>query len=307
MRNMEVKKILWTSDGSKESDSALRYAMFFAEKCGAEILSLFVSEVHFPITSLYPIPEDVIFEIIEKSEKKFHDKFKRVSKKLEERGINSTYKVIRSGAVEGILKTIKSAKCDMVVMGKHGQGFIERSIIGSNTAKVIRQSPVPVLSVKGRGRKSISKIENILVPVDISDTAESAILSALEYAELLNASVTLLYVFWLDSNAYDIPPSMVKEFIKTSNHKLNERVELAKKKFLGKNKNASAALSAEVIHGVSPALAIRDYAARNKSDLIIMNTHGRKGIKRLVLGSEAEKVIREAPCPVLVVRPEPKD
>ncbi len=299
---MNAKRILWTSDGSKESDSALRYAAFFAKKYGAEILSLFVSEIHFPITSLYPIPEDTILEIVEKTEKKFESKFKRVSARLGDRGIKSTYKILRSGAVEGILKTIKSGKCDLVVMGKHGRGFIERSIIGSNTAKVIRQSPIPVLSVKGAGRKSISKIENILVPVDVSDTAEAAISYALEHAVLLNASVTLLYVFWLDSNAYDIPPSMVKKFIETSHKKLDRRANMAEKKFKEKKK-AKPSLSTEVIHGVNPALAIKDYASRNKFDLIIMNTHGRKGIKRLVLGSEAERVIREAPCPVLVVRP----
>ncbi|MCK5391525.1 MAG: universal stress protein [Deltaproteobacteria bacterium] len=302
---MKIKKILWASDGSKESDSALRYAVFLAEKFGSEVLSLFVSEIHFPITSLYPIPEDVIMGIVEKTEKRFDSKFKRVSKRLKERGINSTYKIVRDRTVDGIIKTVKSNECDLIVMGKHGQGFIERSIIGSNTVKVLRNSHVPVLSVKGKGRKSISKIENILVPVDVSDTSgtkESAIFSSLELAELFKSSVTLLYVFWLDANAYDIPPSLVKKFIKESHQKLDRLANLAKKKFLKANKRTELNLSTEVIHGVSPALAIRDYAKTNKFDFIIMNTHGRKGI-RIILGSEAEKVIREAPCPVFVVRP----
>ena len=292
---MKIKKILWASDGSKESDSALRYAAFFAEKFQAEILSLFVSEIHFPITSLYPISEDVIMGIVEKTEKRFESKFKRVSKRLKEKGINSTSKIVRDGTVEGIIKTVKSNGCDLVVMGKHGQGFIERSILGSNTAKVLRNSHVPVLSVKGKGRKSINKIEKILVPVDVSEGTESAILSSLELAELFKSPVTLLYVFWLDAKAYDIPPSLVKIFIKKSHQKLDQMANLAKKR-------AKLNLSTEVIHGVSPASAIRDYAQKNKFDFIIMNTHGRKGI-RIILGSEAEKVIRKAPCSVLVVRP----
>jgi len=300
---MNIKKILWASDGSKESDSALRYATFLAEKFGAEILSIFVSEIHFPITSLFPIPEDVIMDIVEKTEKRFKNRFIRISKRLTEKGIKSTYKIARDGTVEGIIKAVKSNGCDLIVMGKHGQGFVERSIIGSNTAKVLRKSPVPVLSVKGKGRKSISKIENILVPVDVSDNAESAILSSLEFAEIFNASVTLLYVFWLDENAYDIPPSLAKKFIEKSHQKLDQIANLNKKKFLKANKRTKLTLSTEVIHGVSPALAIRDYANKNKFDFIMMNTHGRKGIKRIVLGSEAEKVIREAPCPVLVFRP----
>ena len=299
---MKIKKILWASDGSKESDSALRYAAFFAEKFQAEILSLFVSEIHFPITSLYPISEDVIMGIVEKTEKRFESKFKRVSKRLKEKGINSTSKIVRDGTVEGIIKTVKSNGCDLVVMGKHGQGFIERSILGSNTAKVLRNSHVPVLSVKGKGRKSINKIEKILVPVDVSEGTESAILSSLELAELFKSPVTLLYVFWLDAKAYDIPPSLVKIFIKKSHQKLDQMANLAKKKFLRTKKRAKLNLSTEVIHGVSPASAIRDYAQKNKFDFIIMNTHGRKGI-RIILGSEAEKVIRKAPCSVLGVRP----
>jgi nucleotide-binding universal stress UspA family protein len=187
-------------------------------------------------------------------------------------------------------------------MGKHGQGFFERSILGSNTIKVLRNSPMPVLSVKGKGRKGISKIENILVPVDVSDDAESAILSSLEFAELFNASVTLLYVFWLDEKAYDIPPSMVERFMKKSHQKLDRMANLAKKKFLKGKKRNKFNISTEVIHGISPSSAIRWYARKNKFDFIIMNTHGRKGI-RIILGSDAEKVIREAPCPVLVVRP----
>ncbi|MEK6224572.1 MAG: universal stress protein [Thermodesulfobacteriales bacterium] len=300
---MNIKKILWASDGSKESDSALRYATFLAEKFGAEILSIFVSEIYFPVTSLFPIQEDAIMDIVEKTEKRFENRFIRVSKRLKEKGINSTFKIVRDGAVEGIIKAVKSNGCDLIVMGKHGQGFVERAIIGSNTAKVLRKSPVPVLSVKGKGRKSISKIENILVPVDVSDDTESAILSSLELAEIFNASVTLLYVFWLDENVYDIPPSLVKKFIEKSHQKLDQIANLNKKKFLKANKRTKLTLSTEVLHGVSPALAIRYYANKNKIDFIMMNTHGRKGIKRIVLGSEAEKVIREAPCPVLVFRP----
>ena len=106
--------------------------------------------------------------------------------------------------------------------------------------------------------------------------------------------------FW---GVYDIPPSLVKKFIEKSHQKLDQIANLNKKKFLKANKRTKLTLSTEVLHGVSPALAIRYYANKNKIDFIMMNTHGRKGIKRIVLGSEAEKVIREALCPVLVFRP----
>ena len=81
---MKIKKILWATDGSKESDSALRYATFLAEKLGAEIVCLFVSEISFPITNLYPIPEDIIIEIAEKTE---NDQRRRAKELLKMMGI----------------------------------------------------------------------------------------------------------------------------------------------------------------------------------------------------------------------------
>ena len=299
---MKIKKILWATDGSKEADSALRYATFFAKKFGAEILCLFVNDIDIPITTLYAVPDNFITEIAEKSEKKLESKLKRVYKKLSGERIDSTYKIIRDETTQGIIKTVKKNGCDLIVMGKHGQGFIEKLLIGSNTVGVLKKSPIPVLSVSGRSSKKIDKIEKILVPVDVSNNTNSAISSSLDLAELFNASVTLLYVFWLDE-AYDIPPSMVEKFKSKAIKILDRKANQAKKKFLRTKKRAKLNINTQVIHGTSPSSAIRGYVSKNKFDFIIMNTHDRKGLSRLILGSDAERVIREAPCPVLVVRP----
>jgi len=300
---MNLKKILWATDGSKESNSALRYAIFLAEKFQAEVVAVYVSEIQYPIASLYPISEEYILNIAEKSEKKFEIKFKNLSKKLSEKGINFSHKIVRNSVAEGIIKTATNNKCNLIVMGKHGLGFFERSILGSNTAKVLRNSHVPVLSVKGKGRKEISQISKILVPVDISDKPGSAMLSSLEYAKVFNAKVTFLYVFWLNEKVYDIPPKLLKKLIIISKQNLENLANTAMKKYLKLNKAKGIKPNTAVINGINPGLAISWYAKRMKFDMLIMNTHGRTGIKRLILGSEAEKVIREAECPILVEKP----
>ena len=300
---MEIKRILWATDGSKEADSALRYATFFAEKLGAQILCLFVSDVEIPITAPYAVPDDFIIKAAQKVEDKLENKLKRVQKNLNKKGIDSTYKIIRDETTQGIIKTANKNSCDLIVMGKHGQGFIEKLFIGNNTAGVLKKSPLPVLSVSGRARKGIDKIEKILVPVDVSNSSNSAISSSLDLAELFNASVTLLYVFWLDEKAYDIPPSMVEKFMNKATKTLDRKANQTKKKFLRTRKGSKLDLNTKVIHGTSPSSAIRGYVTKNNFDLILMNTHDRKGLSRLILGSDAERVIRQAPCPVLVVRP----
>ncbi|HVY55404.1 MAG TPA: universal stress protein, partial [Thermodesulfobacteriota bacterium] len=62
-------------------------------------------------------------------------------------------------------------------------------------------------------------------------------------------------------------------------------------------------IKTEVIHGLSPAISIANYASKNSADLIVINTHARTGLKRLVLGSVTERLIPEAPCSVLSLRP----
>ncbi len=300
---MEIKRILWATDGSKEADSSLRYTIFLAEKFGAKILCLFVSDIEIPITTLYAVTDDFIIKAAQKVENRLENKLKRVQKKLKGKGIDSTYKIVRDETTQGIIKAVKKSGCDLIVMGKHGQGFIERMLIGSNTSRVLKKSPVPVLSVCGRARKKINKIEKILVPVDVSSSTNSAISSSLDLAEVFNASVTLLYVFWLDEKAYDIPHSMVEKFMNKAHKTLERKANQAKKKFLRTKNRSKIKIDTQVIHGTSPSSAIRGYVSKNKIDLIITNTHDRKGLSRIILGSDAERIIREAPCPVLVVRP----
>ena len=146
-------------------------------------------------------------------------------------------------------------------------------------------------------------IKKILVPVDISDASVSPIPEAVSLAEKLGAEVTAVYVFWLDSTAYDVPPSLVDELLERSKSEFSKliesEIEAYEKKSGAKTK---VEIKNEVIHGVSPSMSVRQYAKDNSADLVVVKTHGRKGLSRLVYGSETERMIQEAPCPVLAVK-----
>ena len=148
---MKIKKILWAKDGSKEADSALRYATFFAEKLGAQILCLFVSDIEIPVTTLYAVPDDFVIKAAQIVEHKLENKLKRVQKSLNKKGIDSTYKIIRDETTQGIIKTAKKSGCDLIVMGKQGRaGLKKRFIIGSTTERVAREIHCPVMIVPVR-------------------------------------------------------------------------------------------------------------------------------------------------------------
>ena len=299
---MEISKILWASDGSRESKDAFKMAVYMAETFGAEIMCLFVNEVHVPVTHLYPSYEEVILGTTEKTESRFRKMFAELAG--EHPGIEFSSKIVRDDIVDGIIKSVREENADLIVMGKKGHGLIGSVLLGSNTLKVLRNSPVPVLSLKFEEGKQSYRIGKILVPVDISDTAESALWSALGLAEKTGASITAVYVFWINGNVYELSPSLVDELIDHSAVELKSRVNQVKEDYARTHsKTEEVDIKTEVLSGVSPGVTITSYAADNNFDLIAVSTHGRKGFERLILGSETEKVIREAHCPVLAIKP----
>lgn len=300
---MEITNILLATDGSDESEKALDYTLYLAPVFGSRVLALYVSEIHFPMTSLFPVYEDAIVEIAEKTEKRFEESFTVMSERFKEKGIPFSSKIVRDGAVEGIIKTAGEEDAGLIVMGKRGQGFIESSLIGSNTAKVIANTDVPVLAVRSKGEVHSAHVKTLLVPVDISEPSVSALPEALSLAGRLGAEVIAVYVFWLNGNVYDVPPNLVDELIKSSQDKLAQWVETEKNAYINSGAGETEIkITSEVLHGISPAASLRDYAADNPVDLMVLKTHGRKGFSKLLYGSETKRIIMHSPCPVLTLK-----
>ncbi|HVY55674.1 MAG TPA: universal stress protein [Thermodesulfobacteriota bacterium] len=296
---MEIKKILWPTDGSKEAEDSLSLALYLARAFGSEIICLHVSQVHIPVTDLYPSYETVIMDVVKNTEERFGREFKRMEE--ENPGVRFSSRIVRGSVVDWIIETAKTDSADLVVMGKKGHGLIGSALLGSNTLKVLRSSHVPVLSVKPEDKHAIKKI---VVPFDIADTADSSLIYAMGLASRLGAAITVVYVFWIDANVYEVSPDLVRELSDHSSRELAKRVDGIKTGFVKENPGAPApAVETRVLTGVSPALTITDFASENGYDLIVISTHGRKGLERLILGSETEKIVREARCPVIALKP----
>ena len=142
--------------------------------------------------------------------------------------------------------------------------------------------------------------KTILVPTDFSDTADNASRHARELAGALGASLHLLHVVSSDLGAG------APELWGVDSDGLSQRLEAEATAELDRLR---ATLESD---GVSPYVAtgmgsevdtISDYVREHDVDLVVMGTHGRGGVQHLLLGSVAEKVVRRAPCPVLVVPP----
>lgn len=141
-------------------------------------------------------------------------------------------------------------------------------------------------------------IKNLLVPVDFSPCSEKSLAYAIPFARQFGATITLLHVL-------EIPPVVGAEFTQIDYAAIEAR---AKDDGTAELKQLAAAQAADGVtmrtHLASGRSwsEIVDFAKREKSDMIIIATHGHTGLKHVLLGSITEQVVRHAPCPVLVVR-----
>jgi len=147
-----------------------------------------------------------------------------------------------------------------------------------------------------------SLIQNIVVPLDFSTPALKALDYALALASTKRATVEVVYVFQPSSPI--VGPEMLPVMVDETGavEECRKRLDVVVKSY----ENEGTPLKSQVLLG-RPAEEIVALARSSEADLIVISTHGRTGVGRSLLGSVAERVVRHAPCPVLVVRKHERD
>jgi nucleotide-binding universal stress UspA family protein len=139
--------------------------------------------------------------------------------------------------------------------------------------------------------------QHILVPVDFGESSREALVVALGVARRFDARVTLGHTWEIPAMAYAGVDFSAMDFLTPIEDAARQQLESLLREVQEENPAARSVLARGV-----PWREIIDMIPRVKADLIVMGTHGRHGISRAVLGSVAEKVVRESPVPVLTVR-----
>jgi nucleotide-binding universal stress UspA family protein len=207
----------------------------------------------------------------------------------------------------GVIRLALQNGCDLIVMGTRGREGLSRVFLGSVAERVSRLAPVPVLLVRGDGPASSpgGLFRRILAPTDGSEASLPAVTVADRLASALGAELRFLFVI----------PSMLPlsdPFGTGGLAMVNYDEILASLEAQGK-----AALEAAKAGAKTPKVstellrseyrreadAIVGYAKEGGFDLVVMGTHGRTGLDRLLLGSVAEGVTHHATVPLLLVRP----
>jgi nucleotide-binding universal stress UspA family protein len=296
-----ITRILLATDFSGWARRAEDYACALACSWKATLTVLSVAEFPPGLNPDYPVNQQYLADLLKTASSQLVDLKGRAAR----RGIVVTTRVATGIPSEEVITAARAEDSDLIVVGTRGKTGLAHVLLGSTAERVVRGAPCPVLTVRMEQADTEQKegassmpvtLERILVPVDFSDCS----LDALEYAAVMaqqaKASLMLLHVlepvsYGLD---FDLGHFRSREDVRESWTKRLE--ELAATHQLPH-------MPIEYrLRGGFPADSILDAAQTLPCDLIVMGTHGRRGISHTISGSVAEAVLRKARCPVVAVR-----
>ena len=297
---LKINKILFPTDFSKCAEQAFSHAIYFAKKYKSELHILNVDSL------LENNPQlrsrlSGITDITKMNEGIINNQISRLIDSADLESLNIV-KITKRGisASTTILEYANDSDIDLIVMGTHGRRGLGHLFLGSVAEEVVRLSKAPVLTIREKEEpKTISEINNILVPIDFSERSNISIKYAKEIAKLYHSKLQLLHI--LEDRipaAYSLSGIMsVYDLIPDIEDKIEKRLE----NVFYKDGENDVEHENFIINGHA-AKEILNFVQTNKTDLIIIATHGLTGIEHLMIGSVAEKVIRMAHCPVFTTK-----
>lgn len=303
-----LDQILVTLDGSDFGEHALPFAQSIAERTGASVNLSHVSCCEPPTDLLQNTPfqyEGVSMESYEEKHSEEQREYLReraAELRAELPGQAVDTALLEGYVTEALERHAKELDAKLVIMTTHGRTGVSRAWLGSVADSLVRHSNFPLLVIRPLEDGTSfpePKFEHILVPLDGSATGEKILEPAVELGKAMGSRFTLLHVVaphvTVGARVSPLPSGHLKERVKKAEGYLAGVVEK-----LGTGGIQSDAV---IESHFAPARAILNTAESRDVDLIAIATHGYTGVKRAILGSVTDKVLRAAKWPLLLERP----
>ncbi|MGK7311583.1 MAG: universal stress protein [Candidatus Longimicrobiales bacterium M2_2A_002] len=300
-------RVLVPVDGSNFAEHALPYALGVARRTGAAI---HLALVHVPtelVSPTYPLADAME---IRNAELREHDSsyMEGLVERLAPAEVEVHPSLLSGRVAVALTEFVEEQDIDLVVMTTHGRGGLQRAWLGSTADSLIRHCMIPILLVRPSDEtreidpESDREIGRVLAALDGSDTSETALRNAFELGITDDASLVLVHALQPPvAAASPYLPHTIQlthdEMAAREEHMKGYLERVAAQDWLGDRPT-----EVRVRVDYHPAPAILELAEEEDVDLIALGTHGRGGLRRLVLGSVADKVIRGTHRPVLVHR-----
>jgi nucleotide-binding universal stress UspA family protein len=297
-------KILLATDGSKDAEMAATTAINLVNNTNSELHILTVG-------SGYPSYDVRIPEVAEQLRQQAQNILDEQAKKIEQAGGKIAQEHLRlaehhpgfehhpSDDVVGVAEEVGAG---LIVLGSRGLGGVRRALMGSVSDSVVRHAHCPVMVVR---EEPVVFPTKILLATDGAEEAKLASSTAADLARSTNSELHVVYVepvsyvyemeAWESSRA-DIRDDLERAAKETADSRVQEQEQ--------KIEEAGAQIAGTHARVGFPDAEIVGLAGRLGAGLIVMGSRGRGPLKRALLGSVSDSVVRHAHCPVLVVRPE---
>jgi nucleotide-binding universal stress UspA family protein len=288
--SISATKILLATDGSEEAELAATTAAELAAKTGSEL-----HVVHVRILPPETLHDPLSFDTAarEEFERRGRAKLDELVGRLEASGVAVEGAHFRVGSPAAEIATqAEELGAGLVVLGSRGLGAIRRALIGSVSDSVVRHAPCPVLVVRGEPLTFPTKI---LLATDGSEEANLAASTAAELAKDTDSELHIIHVGQVVPTFLAATEEEPGRTAREARRTLDEQVQRIE---VGHETVAQAHLRYGGVAEEVVALA-EDIEA----GLIAMGSRGRGGIRRALMGSVSDSVVRHAHCAVLVVRP----
>ena len=264
--------LMVATDGSKYGESAVREAIRLAKICSSNLIAVSVVKTNIEFDSVLP-------QFVEKKEKEAIKHLESVKAQAAEEGVNCVTIVSRNEEpYEDIVHHASENNVYMIMMGTHGRSEMKRLMMGSVTAKVIGHASCNILVLPLNAKV---ECKNVLIATDGSKYSEAAASEALGIAKRCGSSLIVLSVALSDAeltatedNVNKVSEAAAKEDIKTTS----------------------------IVTKGKPYESIIETAKQKDVDVIVVGSHGRTGLARLLMGSVAERVIGLSESAVMVVK-----
>ncbi len=291
-----ITRVLFATDFSACADRAMGYALSLAGIWKAELRVMTVLELYPGMDPDYTVNKMYLDHLRSEANRQLS----AVEARAKAAGQPVTMRIETGIPSQAVQTVAESIGADLLVVGTHGRTGLDHVLIGSTAERVVRMSPCPVLAVKAdKGAASAaatSTIKRIVVPIDLSTCSLDALEYAVQFAKPLGATITILHAMEPVAYGLDFSLSHAKEW-KEQRDYLEKRLGV-----LAACLTAHGIQADHVLKPGLPADSIASYVTQQKFDLMIMGTHGRRGISHVLVGSIAGAMLRHAPCPVLTIR-----
>jgi nucleotide-binding universal stress UspA family protein len=295
-------QILIPLDGSKTAEKVLPYSRFMADALGIPIELLAVIDVAAMATHVASESVRHLDTIIAEGERRGRSYLEKIADEFPGFAVRVT--IGKGKPAETIIERAAADKGTLVTMATHGRSGINRWLLGSVAEKVLRGTVNALLLVRANGQAELKPrpaVQSMTVPLDGSQLAASVLPIVATIAQRMNLEIVLFRAYELPASAYygseDYLPNyeQLKDNLRSEvQNDLGKEIEALRSRGIEK-------VSFFVTEGSGPDEII-SYARQRPDTLIAMCTHGRSGMKRWVLGSVTEKVVRHSGDPVLVMR-----